>query len=294
MSARSTVLASLVAAVLLAGCTSSSGPSGSGSTAAGAPSDVTSTSSDGTSPGSGSSSPAAGETPPPAPPDGACYRLTFAQAAEPSDDSSPVPCSGKHDTQTFYVGSFDTVVEGHSVAVDSDHVQQQIESTCREELARFLGGTTEARRLSRLTDVWFAPTLEQGDQGARWFRCDVVALASEGGLASLPPPRRLRGVLDGGGATPYGLCGTAAPGDKGFERVICSKPHRWRAIGTIPLADAAGYPGRSKVSAAGDAPCKELARSRAGDPLTFEYGWEWPTRDQWEAGRRYGYCWAPD
>jgi hypothetical protein len=142
--------------------------------------------------------------------------------------------------------------------------------------------------------VWFAPSPGQAEQGADWFRCDLVALAGQDRLQALPPRPRLAGALDRDGAlATYGLCGTAAPGTPRFARVICGRPHSWRAIATIPLPGGAAYPGTARVRAAGDDACRERASAQAEDPLSFEYGWEWPTRQQWQRGQRYGFCWAP-
>lgn len=231
-------------------------------------------------------------TPPPEP---ACYRLTFEVLPQITNTEDPVDCSGRHTAQTFHVGRLDTVVNGHAVSVHSEHVREQLAEVCPRRLARFLGGTAEDRRLSRFEAVWFSPTLPQADSGATWFRCDVVALAGDEELFRLDPPRRLRGVLDREGAlATYGLCGSAAPGDPDFARVICARPHRWRAVSTIPLEGGREYPGEDAVRSAGDEVCEEQARALAEDPLQFTYGWEWPTREQWERGRRYGYCWVPD
>jgi hypothetical protein len=205
-----------------------------------------------------------------------------------------VPCTSRHAAQTIHVGRLDTHVDGHAVAVDSDRVIRQLSTECPRRLAAHLGGTAEDLDLSRFEVVWFSPTLEQSDLGAAWFRCDVIALAGNETLFPLPAPRRLRGVLDGSGAAAYGLCGTAAPGDPDFARVICGRPHSWRAIATIPLAGAKAYPGQQRVRSAGDDTCRDRVRERAEDPLKFQYGWEWPTRKQWLDGQRFGYCWAPD
>ena len=32
----------------------------------------------------------------------------------------------------------------------------------------------------------------------------------------------------------------------------------------------------------------------AEDALDYEWGYEWPTADQWAAGQNYGRCWAPE
>lgn len=284
---RDTAVRSLVAvaALLVAGCTST-GPDASD----GAPTPAVSG-----SPGAGAS-PSPEPDPPAAdvPEAGLCYRLGYEEAVAPTTRSRPVDCDARHDAQTVHVGRMDTFVDGHALAVDSDHVQRQVSRACRRELARAVGGSAEDRALSRFEVVWFGPTIEESDEGARWFRCDVVALATSGRLAALPPPGRLRGILeDASGRAAYGLCGTAAPGTRGFERVICSRKHAWRAVATIPLSGGAAYPGARAVRADGDRACADRVRAEAADPLDFEYGWEWPTRAQWRDGQRYGLCWAP-
>ena len=139
--------------------------------------------------------------------------------------------------------------------------------------------------------VWFSPTLEEADAGARWYRCDLVAFGKGEELArqegSVP-----RGVLSNGGLARFGLCGTAAPGSDGFERVLCSLPHTWRAIATIELAGGEDYPGEAAVRSGGDSECQDLVRELEDFALTFTYGWEWPTKAQWRAGQRHGFCWA--
>lgn len=231
---------------------------------------------------------------PPAPKTEACYRLTLKQLAEPTSSSAPVSCSRKHDTQTFYVGRLDTVIDGHAVAVDSPTVEAQLARTCPAKLASYLGGTKQDLQLSRFHVVWFSPTLEQSDQGADWFRCDVLAFGRGNSLYPLPTATKVHGALGRSGAlSTYGLCGTAAPGAKGFERVICDLRHSWVAFSTIPLSGGKAYPGVAAVRDRGDASCKSQARARSNNSLKFQYGWEWPSRQQWAAGQHYGYCWAP-
>jgi hypothetical protein len=232
-------------------------------------------------------------TAPEPPRTGACYRLTLAEAAQPSSGAEPVPCRGRHTTRTIFVGNLDTVVDGHSLAVDSRHVQRQLEESCPARLAAYLGGDRQARALSRFQVVWFSPTLEQFDAGATWFRCDVVAFGRDDALLTLPV-RGLRDVLDRPRALrEYGLCGTARPGAPGFRRVACRLPHSWVAVATLPLEGGDRYPGTRVVRQAGDQPCADTVRARNDFLLEFSYGWEWPTRKQWRAGQRYGYCWAP-
>ncbi|CAN5694301.1 hypothetical protein BH10ACT10_BH10ACT10_06270 [soil metagenome] len=282
---RLALVAALATVLLLAGCTGTpvSSPEPSPS--------VPASSSSSPSPEAAPSTPA---VVPAAPKRAACYRLSTPQLTKPTNASTPVSCGSRHTAQTIYVGTLDTVVDGHAVAVDSATVQRQLSTTCPSRLAAYVGGSTTARDLSRFNVVWYSPSLAQSDAGADWFRCDLIAFAGEDQLAPLPSTRKLRGALGRSGAlADYGLCGTAAPGAQGFERVICSRGHSWRAIDTIGLAGGKRYPGTSQVRKAGDGDCRDLAQSRAGNTLKFRYGWEWPTRAQWGRGQRFGYCWIP-
>ncbi|MGA8994878.1 MAG: septum formation family protein [Nocardioidaceae bacterium] len=278
---------------LVAGCTTERSPSASSGVAA-----SSAATAPGVQPATGGTTPEPpqrADTPPPAPPVGACYLLTSASLTRLSNDSSPVPCGGRHTARTIHVGRLDAVVDGHAVAVDSGVVRRQLARDCPRRLLGYLGGPRERLRLSRFAVVWFSPSVLQSDEGAAWFRCDVVAFDRGDTLFALPRSGDLRGVLSRPGALDtFGLCGTAAPGASGFRRVICARPHSWRAFDTVDLGRGRPYPGVSRVRTAGDTVCKDRARSRAPSTLRFRYGWEWPTAEQWAAGRRYGYCWRPD
>jgi Septum formation len=273
------------AVLALAACTSDSGDAGSAESPSPSPSAAAS-----------STAVDEPEVDKPEPPEeGACYRLTLEQAARPTNEASPAKCTGAHTAITIHVGQLETIVDGHSLGVDSDRVQEQLAATCPAELAKFLGGNPESRALSRFQAIWFSPTLEEHDAGADWFRCDVVAVGGPEALMRLPSEDRLRGVLDRPDALEtYGLCGTAQPGSRGFERVACGLAHSWVAIGTIPLQGGDRYPGVAAVREAGDEACSDEVRARNDLVLEYTYGWEWPTEEQWAAGQRYGFCWAPN
>jgi hypothetical protein len=230
--------------------------------------------------------------PPPAPPARACYDLDFEAAAKPTNDARPVSCRSPHTTVTIHVGTIRPVVDGHLLAVDSDTAQAQVARRCRATYAAHVGGTVEARRLSRFTVVWFTPTLAQSDDGALWFRCDLVALAGHDRLAQLPG--RARGVLDARDALDrFGTCGTTSPASKRFQRVICSRRHSWRARATVAVPRGSAYLDKH-AGAVADAACHDVEARLAGDILKLKWSFEWPTREQWDAGQRYGICWTPD
>jgi len=218
--------------------------------------------------------------------------LDYDAAVAPTNDSPAVPCSARHSSVTYAVGELDTLVDGHLLAVDSEQVQAQVATACPRRLEEFLGGDAADRQLSMLRAVWFTPTVEQSDAGANWYRCDVIAVAADERLARLTG--RLAGVLESpAGRDRYGMCGTDAPDAAGFTRVICSTEHAWRAIATVPFADGP-YPGVGAARQRGQGPCEEAGREVADDALDFQWGYEWPTAEDWRAGRRFGLCWAPD
>ncbi len=272
------VLAAAVTALLLAGC------SGGGSDDADAPVPSPSV--------SVTPTPSAAAPLPKPPRERDCYRLDYDEAVAPTVEVPPTPCARKHTSVTVAVGPLDAVVDGHLLAVDSKRVRNQVAATCPDRFADFVGGSEDDRRLSMLRPVWFTPTVEQSDAGESWYRCDGVAVAGDERLA--PIVGRLRGALDDqDGRDRYAMCGTAAPGTDGFERVICSADHSWRAVATVPF-DGDKYPGVEQVRAAGDEPCKDAGANAADGALDYKWGYEWPTAEQWRAGQTYGLCWVPD
>ncbi len=237
--------------------------------------------------------PPASAGPPPKPPEeGACYGLSFRQALAPTTSTKPTPCKAPHTSETYAVGTLDTLVEGHLLAVDSDRVQTQVAAACPATLTEFLGGDKAALRLSMIRPVWFTPSVRQSDRGADWYRCDVVVVAGDQELAE--PDVSLEGALgDDAVRDRFAMCGTAAPDDEDFERVICSADHSWRATQVVPY-EAGKYPGEAAVKAPLESPCEDAGLDVAADPLDYQWGYEYPTKEQWDMGQTWGLCWAPD
>ncbi len=271
--------------LLSAGCSGS----GDGGDAAPAPTTASSTP---TETASGAADATEAPSPAPLPPVRACYRLTFDQALAPVTRAKPRSCARPHTLRTVWAGRVGSLVKGKAASIDSPRVQRAVAAECPRRVAEFLGGPEQALRLSMFRPVWFTPTLAQADRGQDWYRCDVIALAAEGALA--PLEGRLEGLLGRlGWKDEYGLCGTAEPGTAGFEHVSCARRHAWRALTTVPITTER-YPGPAAVQALGEEPCTAVARAVAPDPLDFRWGYEWPTLEQWRAGKRYGVCWAPE
>lgn len=229
--------------------------------------------------------------PPAAPEAGACYRLTAEGAAEATTDVPARDCQKPHTALTVAVDQVQALSGGHLLAIDSARVQDAVAKTCATRTGAFVGGSEEQRRLSILTPVWFTPTLAESDAGADWYRCDVVAAIGNGKLAPLSPD------VEGALGTPegrdrYGICATAAPGSKSSARVPCTAKHSWRAIATYDLPDGP-WPNREKAEPAAETPCQDAALDLADSALDYEWGFDWPSKTEWTAGKRYGLCWAP-
>jgi hypothetical protein len=228
---------------------------------------------------------------PPRPGTGTCYRLDAEDALAPTNDAEPVRCRSRHTALTWHVGTLDAVVDGHLLAVDSARVQEQVARACPRRLPGFVGATPRELRLSMVRAVWFSPTVEQAAEGADWYRCDVVALARDGELAPLRRP--MKGALSSEqGFARFAVCGTARPGSEDFERVICSRKHSWRAVASYDVPGKT-WPGAQRLREIGSDPCRSAGEAAAGSSLDFEWALDWPDREQWQAGRRYGLCWAP-
>jgi len=230
--------------------------------------------------------------PAPAPREGDCSRLSYAEAVAPTAQGSSVPCSRRHTAQTFRVGHLDLVSGGHLLAVDSEAAQQQAAETCQEAIGDHVGAGPEQLRLSMVETVWFTPSVGEAGEGATWLRCDVVAVS--GGERLVELPERSQGMLDRRPTRDdYAMCGTAQPSARDFRRVVCSAAHAWRAVASVDLPGRA-LPTRAEAAEVMEDRCRAVARDLADDPLEFTWAEERPTEEQWEAGRRYGLCWVPD
>jgi hypothetical protein len=224
---------------------------------------------------------------------GECHQLTWDQAVSSAVPGTTVSCATGHTSQTYAVGRLRTVVDGHLLATSSPQVQAQVSAACPGALAHWLGATPEQLRLTTLRPVWFTPTPQQEALGARWYRCDVVAVSGSDALATMTGS--LAGVLGGKQAGDWAMCGTARPGTTGFERVPCSESHTWKALSVVDLTPGrdGAYPGVAAAKDAGAGPCKEAGRNVAKDALDYQWGYDWPSQQQWAAGQTYGVCWAP-
>lgn len=234
---------------------------------------------------------ASSSTAPTRPEVGECHQLSLEELLGSADTDPAVPCGEEHTSETVHVGTFTAAAAGETETLTQDRANRVAARTCRTEAASYLGTEPGPLWLTRVEVFWFVPTPEEVDAGADWLRCDVVVL--ERGERLMQLPRSMQDALRADRGGRYALCGTARPGSKDFERVVCGERHSWRAISMIGVGDGERYPGAQAARSAGQDRCQAQARAAQGGALQYDYGWEWPTEAQWKAGQRHGYCWAP-
>ena len=74
--------------------------------------------------------------------------------------------------------------------------------------------------------------------------------------------------------------------------MVCSERHTWRAVDVVELPTDTGYVAK-ELAATGDDACKVSPPTWPKGDLKRTWSFERPTRAQWAAGQRYGYCWVP-
>ncbi|MEU5905412.1 septum formation family protein [Micromonospora sp. NPDC047467] len=138
---------------------------------------------------------------------------------------TPIPCSSKHEVETFLVGRFDGADAAAKAppAADTEGIWRVYES-CDAEAARFLGGEW---RESRLAMRALTPSAARWKAGERWYRCDLLEMHAVDRWFPNPRANSLRNGLTGDSPLRY-TCFTE-PAESGdtvdLPPASCSGPH---------------------------------------------------------------------
>jgi hypothetical protein len=277
---RSVVLLLTTVGLLVSGCSGSHDKAASTSTSTTSASSAATSTAPATHPA---------KQPPPAPPVAQCRDLGYRDVAVFFNDTQPVPCSSTHTAYTFAVEQLPSRIAFQGVKIQNDAIQSAAADRCHAAFRRFVGGNDATRALARLSVTYFLPRQIGFHLGARWVRCDVVALKTARTLA--PLPAKLQGFLDSPSAlTTYGVCSKGKPGVS--RLLMCSERHEYRAVAAIRLGGAtAPYPGLKATVDLGTTRCKKLVAKQLGVTSGFTYSWTYPSTTDWAAGQRFGYCW---
>ncbi len=121
---------------------------------------------------------------------GACRVLSPEDVAQPANSSPSVPCSESHTAETYAVGELPSDFD------DVDYGDEQLGAwayqKCTGSFRDFLGADESLVMRTVVSWAWFRPTQEAWDDGARWYRCDVVG----GGEQSKESVRMGEGATD--------------------------------------------------------------------------------------------------
>lgn len=224
-----------------------------------------------------------------APVNGACRNIAPEDLGNAANASSIVPCSEPHNAETFHVQLLPDQF------ADADYETRSVSSyagrTCTTAFARFLGTDESTSMRTILTWAWFRPSENAWNDGARWFRCDVVGGAVDSPqLMSLPVTAA--GLLADGPDDDWMAC-VDAPSVTQSPRIACEEPHVWRAVTTIKLGAAdAKYPGDETVLRRTKDFCSGSVSAWLGYPPDFDFGYTWFGSAAWQAGNRRSVCWA--
>ncbi len=224
-----------------------------------------------------------------APEVGACRMLTPEDVARPSNATRTVDCSEPHTAQTYAVGQLPA--EFGDAAYDDEEVGAFAYRECSGRFQKFLGGDESLAMRTVLSWAWFRPSERAWQEGARWYRCDVVG-GGDHSAEYVELPEDASGLLQGRVDDRWMVCADG-PTVAGSARVPCSEPHTWRAVTTIKLGESEDdYPGDRLVEVRSRDFCDKSVGAVLGYPVRYDFAYTWFHEAEWEVGNRRSVCWA--
>ena len=219
---------------------------------------------------------------------GACRDLTTDDIAQPSNATRVVDCTDDHTAMTYAVGSLPEELE--DADYDAEELGAFAFAECSKRFVKLLGADESLAMRTVLTWAWFRPSEEAWDQGARWYRCDVVG-GGDQTKELLDLPADVKGLMQR--PEDEWLVCAAGPTVAGSVKVPCSQSHDWRAVSTIKLGEPDdSYPGDRVSEVTTRDYCSKSVGAWLGYPVDYDYGYTWFHEAEWDAGNRRSVCWA--
>ncbi len=219
---------------------------------------------------------------------GACYVLTPEDAAATSSSVEPVPCTEPHTAETFAIG---TLPSSTGEDYESTKHGTWVFQKCEAAFGKFLTADESLAMRVQLSWVWFRPSERGWDDGARWYRCDVVGGPSEAEKYAVLPTTA-KGLFRARPPEEWLTC-AQGPTVLKSEKVPCSEKHDWRAVTTIKLGEPKDpYPGDRLVEVRTRDFCSDSVGAWMNYPVDYEFGFTWFHEAEWQAGNRRSICWA--
>jgi Septum formation len=219
---------------------------------------------------------------------GACRVLSPDDVKLPSNATKTVECTEPHTAETFAVGQLPADLD--DAAYDDRAVGTFAYDTCSKKFIAFLGADESMVMRSVVSWAWFRPSEDAWEDGARWYRCDIVG-GGDDSSEYVDLPKTAQGLLQK--LDDEWLICADGPSVSDSEKVPCSEPHTWRAVTTIKLGEPGqAYPGDRLVEVRSRDYCSKSVGAWLNYPLNYDYGWTYFHEAEWEAGNRRSVCWA--
>jgi hypothetical protein len=202
---------------------------------------------------------------------GACSTMTLKQAGAQADKTTVVPCSQAHTAKVAGVMRLPGKLDYSS---DAKQLYKAMLNRCKPEWNAMLGRTDAVRDSSAYDLVWFVPTKDQRQHGARWMSCSVVM--SQGG-AKLVKLRANKTPLLPSGKLKDGIHRCLLATTSSSITTPCSAKHGWRATGSFVIASKK-FPGVKSVNRTARTKC--ASRTTRGKA----YRWTYWTKLDWQVG----------
>ena len=220
---------------------------------------------------------------------GVCRVLTPDDVLQASNATKTVGCGERHNAQTFAVGELPEEFD------DADRDDKELGAfayrTCSSKFLKFLGADESLVMRTVVAWAWFRPSEKAWEDGARWYRCDIVG-GGEQSERFVNLPATAEGLFQGRPQDRWMVC-VAGASVSGAPRIPCNEPHDWRAVTTIKLGEPEEpYPGDRVVEVTTRDFCSNSVGAWLNYPVDYEFAYTWFHEAEWQAGNRRSVCWA--
>lgn len=220
---------------------------------------------------------------------GACRVLTPDDVTRSSNATRTVDCREEHTAETFAAGPLPARFE--DAEYDDKRLGQFAYEQCADQFETFLGADESLVMRTVVSWAWFRPSEDAWEDGARWFRCDVVG-GGEQSKSFVELPRTARGLLLGKPEDRWMVCADG-PTVAGSVKIPCSQDHTWRAVTTIKVGqEDDAYPGDRLVEVKTRDFCSDSVGAWLNYPADYDFAYTWFHEAEWKAGNRRSICWA--
>lgn len=221
---------------------------------------------------------------------GACRLLTPENVSAAANSGEIVDCADDHTAETYAVGPLPAKLD--KAAYGDPELGAFAYDTCSKAFMKFLGADQSMALRTILSWAWFRPSESAWDNGARWYRCDLVG-GVDGATEFVQLPETARGLMSSGVPDDEWMACVNGEAVPGAPRVSCSEKHTWRAVTTIKVgADQDTYPGDRLVEVKSRDFCDDSVSAWLGYPLTYKFAYTWFHEAEWKTGNRRSICWA--